>query len=146
MAGEHFTGAHRVALLAACGIRPGGRPDVAVTDVPVVGTQAPDMPHRIALTYPAPAPGDALDGDAEWAGLHLRIRWDPADPVGAEQAALEAHRALTRAPFPLDVSGVRVISVVSSGRPQPDETPEDTDRTTYSCTYLLLLAEFDHEG
>ena len=90
MAGEPFTGAHRVALLAACGIRPGGRPDVAVTDVPVAGTQTPDMPHRLALTYPAPAPGDALDGDAEWSGLHLRIRWGPHDPVGAEHAALEA--------------------------------------------------------
>lgn len=152
VAGEHFTGAHRVALLAACGIRPGGVPDVAVLDVPVVGRAMPPMPHRIALTYPAPGPGEALDGGADWSGLHLRVRWDPRDPVGAEQAALEAHRALTRAPFPLDVGDVRVVTITANSRPLPDDAPGeaetggDGDRTTYSCTYLLMLAEFDHEG
>lgn len=145
MAGEHFTGAHRVALLDACGIRPGGRPDVAVTDVPLVGTAMPDMPHRVALAYPASGPGEVMEGDAEWVGMVLRIRWDPADPVGAEQAALEAHRALTRAPFPLYVGDVRVITVTGD-RPTVVDTPEDTDRTTYSGSYLLMLAEFDHEG
>jgi hypothetical protein len=114
------------------------------TGVPFkTGPYVPDSPDRMCVVTPTPGPGFTNEGATDVGGFQLRTRGTQNDPDSAEADAFAIDRLIFAASFPVTLPSGQVITRIGrmGGPPVPlSGTPDDGDRTEFTCTYLCIAS------